>query len=64
MQPVANLVEQRARVVERQQRRLAVAALGKFMTLTTIGRMSPASFSWSRKRRPSRRRRACSGGAK
>ena len=46
MQPVAELVEQRARVVE-----LTAASgspLSKFITLTTIGRTSPASFSWSR----------------
>ena len=48
VQRVAELVEQRAGVVERQQRRLAAPALLKFITLTTSGRMSPASFSWSR----------------
>ena len=49
VQRVAELVEQRARVVEGEQRRLALAALAKFITLTMIGLMSPASFSWLRK---------------
>ena len=48
VQPVAEFVEQRAGVVEAEQRRLAVGALGEVQTLTTSGRMSPASFSWSR----------------
>ena len=51
VQRVAEFVEQRAGVVEAQQRRLAVGALVKFITLTTSGRMSPASFSWSRSER-------------
>ncbi len=48
MQRVAEFVEQRARVVEAEQRRLAVGALAKLQTLTISGRTSPASFSWSR----------------
>ena len=48
MQAVAEFVEQRAGVVERQQRRLAGAGLEKLQTLTMSGRTSPTSFSWSR----------------
>ena len=46
---MAELVEQRAGVVEREQRRLAGAqAFEKLQTLRMIGRISPISFSWSR----------------
>ena len=45
---MAELVEQGAGVVEAEQRRLALGAFEKFITLTMIGRTSPASFSWSR----------------
>ena len=48
VQRVAEFVEQRPGVVERQQRRLARPPLQKFITLTISGRMSPVSFSWSR----------------
>ena len=49
MQRVAELVEQRAGVVEARAASAAPAPpLEKFITLTTSGRTSPASFSWSR----------------
>ena len=46
VQRVAEFVEQRARVIETQQRRFAVRRLWtKLQTLMICGRMSPASFS-------------------
>jgi hypothetical protein len=46
VQRVAELVEQRAGIVQAEQRRAPPVGLEKFMTLTMIGRMSPRSFSW------------------
>ena len=43
VQAVTELVEQRAHVVERQQRRLAGGPLAKLLLLTTIGRTSPST---------------------
>ena len=49
VQRVAELVEQRARVVEAERSAGSPAGgLAKFITLTTIGRTSPLSFCWSR----------------
>ena len=45
---MTELMKQRAGVVEAEQRRLAVGRLGEVQTLTISGRISPASFSWSR----------------
>ena len=49
MQSMAEFVEERARIVDAQQTRLALAPLAKFITLTTIGSCGPSSFCWPRK---------------
>jgi hypothetical protein len=48
VQAVAELMKQRAGVVGRQQRGLAVGALAKLQTLMIKGAISPSSFCWSR----------------
>ena len=48
VQAVAELVEQRACIVRRQQRRLAIGALGEVADIDDQGAISPSSFCWSR----------------
>ena len=48
VQAMAEFVEQRAGVVRRQQRGVAVGALGEIQTLMISGVTSPSSFCWSR----------------
>ena len=48
MQAVAEFVEQGPGVVRRQQRRLALRALGEIADIDDQGVTSPSSFCWSR----------------